>query len=256
MTVKIKIVAAFIMVSALMNSQAVHAKEFLNTIMHINLGVVFGFPLGDMINKETSSYYVSQPTGGTLVRPSTSDASLSIFVDISPFPPVLLGLESHAIKFGLRGGFRLNYWQQSLAVKELNIDYRGMLLQYYNWMVGPVIHYSPVLGISKKGDYTAGGGFTLYALFGTIIEGGLSAFPVYRLSGGATGPYNTKVSGYKIDAGIGGEVSVLAINVGVNVFYSYLNLTLLEATPYVGLGSVLEVHEVCIEIYMGIPIEW
>lgn len=252
---KIKVISAFFMVCLIFSGSA-YSKEFLNTVVDFNVGIIFGAPFGNIINYETSSYSVVQPSGNVTMRPSTSDASFGFFVDITPFPPLILGLESNAIKFGLRAGFRFNYWQQSLTVTELNINYRGQLFEFKNWMAGLVIMYAPFLGINRKGEFTASGGFNFFVLFGTILDGKLNSYPVKRLAGESTGPWETTVEGYKIDAGIGGEISVFSINVGVNVFYSYLNLTMVDLVPYSGMGKITEIHEVCVEIYMGIPIEW
>ena len=240
----------------LLVSSSVQSKEFLNTIIDFNVGVVFGAPIGTLINHETSSYPVIQPSGNKTVNPTTSDASFGIFIDITPFPPIILGLESHAIKFGLRTGLRFNYWQQALTVSELSIDYREILVEYKNWMAGLVIMYAPVLGINRKGEFTASGGINFFVLFGTIFEGKLSPNPVkMKATTGATGS-SLSFDGYKIDAGIGGEISVFSINIGVNVFYSYVNLTTASVMPYSGFAKNTEIHEVCVEIYMGIPIEW
>ncbi len=237
-------------------SSSAQSKEFLNTIVDFNIGVVFGAPIGNLISQETSSYSVVQPSGNKTMNPTTSEASFGIFVDITPFPPIILGLESHAIKFGLRTGFRFNYLQQALTVTELNIDIREILLEYKNWMAGLVIMYAPVLGINRKGEFTASGGLNFFVLFGTIFDGKLSPNPVkMKATTGATGS-SLSFEGYKIDAGMGGEISVFSVNIGVNVFYSYINLTTAKVMPYTGFAKNAEIHEVCVEIYMGIPIEW
>ena len=139
-----------------------HSREFLNTIMHINFGVMFGFPFGDIINYERRFSIEETYRGSTEnVRPDHYDTSFGITIDLSPFPPVIAGEESHALKFGLRGVYRFHYYYQKITIREdasyvlqgtpyknttgKDINFGGNLLTMQSWMIGPVIHYAPFI---------------------------------------------------------------------------------------------------------------
>jgi len=125
-----------------------------------------------------------------------------------------------------------------------------------SWMVGPVIHYAPSIEASgPEGEYTAGGGLTLYALYGQLINGELTAYPARRNYGAVVDPYKTSIRGYKIDVGIGGEISICAINLGVNLYYSMIRIKMAEKI-YTEVDKKTNLNEICVELYMGIPIEY
>ena len=254
------------------------AKEFLNTIMHINFGVMFGFPFGEMINYEKNDFFVDETYKNKTKRiePDHYDTSFGVSIDLSPFPPLILGNESHAMKFGIRGTYRFHYVLQKMTIKEdatydiLNqgtpvtnttnddIDFSDNLLVSQSWMVGPVIHYAPFIKtIDFDEAYSAVGGFTFFVLFGQIHQGTLTAFASRRESGMAitTSNHRARFSAFRIDAGMGAEIAICSMNIGLNLYYSYIDFELTkEVYPIFGKNSTL--HEVCIEIYVGIPIVW
>jgi len=123
-------------------------------------------------------------------------------------------------------------------------------------MVGPVLRYSPFSEISTfSGRLISSGGFTFYALGGRVFNGNLTAFPAMRNDGNFDGSkYETSVSGWRFDLGVGGEFSLCNVNLGLNVFYSYTGFQMQDAV-YVNTGRTSHMNEMCFEIYMGIPIE-
>ena len=252
---RILIPALFVL---LLNPAPARAKEFLNTIMHINFGVAYGFPFGDIIDLEHDSYYILQTyEKNKKVRPRHFDSSLGMTIDLVPLPPLILGTDSHALKFGIRGKYFFHYFQQKLTVKEgekKETEYGGELINYRSWMVGPVIHYAPSIEASDLGgDYTAGGGFTIFALAGPLQEGLLTAFPAQRDNGVDVGAYETKFDGYKIDVGIGAEISICSLNLGINLFYSTMRINM-DDVIYSSIGRESRINEFGIELFIGIPI--
>jgi len=236
------------------------AGEFLNSVVHLNFGFMYGFSFGDIIDREHDDYYIEKD--GRKFRPSHYCTAFGLTVDIVPFPPVLLGSESHAVKFGVRGGYRFHSIQQKISVElsdRTEQDYKGELLNYQTWFVGPVVHYAPWIGPSDMdGNYTSGVGFTFYVLYGQLLSGKLSAYPSLRDYGSPpAGNSNSDFTGYRIDAGFGAEVTFCSINIGLNIYYSMIKTDL--STPvdgYSSLSATPAFHEVCFEIFMGIPIEW
>lgn len=235
------------------------AKEFLNTFLHINFGVMYSlYNSGDIVNYEHDSYSIIEAYGNNVVRPNHYDAGFGITIDISPLKPIVLGSDAHAFKLGIRGCYRFHYFQQKIAVMESEdseIDYGGNLLTFMSWMVGPVIHYAPSIEASSlDGEYTAGGGFTLYALYGHLVKGELTAYPAQRNYGESVGDYETSVKGYKIDIGIGGEISVCSVNLGLNLYYSMIRIKMADKI-YDEVDKNSIINEICVEVYMGIPID-
>lgn len=265
------IAIALLILSIPLNSQG---SEFLNTIMHLNFGFSFGFPYGEIINTEHNAFVIPERYKGKTEnqRPEHYETAFGASIDLTPFKPIILGNEAHALKFGLRGGYRAHFLQQNLTIREgatytlggvtqpnskgKDLDFGGPLLTFQSWMVGPVIHYAPFIDSANyQGSYTAMGGFTFYALFGQVFGGELTAYPARRDSKETITPYKSKVEGYKIDVGIGGEIAVCSINLGLNVYYSYIHLTT-ETRIYPTVGRESDLHEVNLEVYIGIPIIW
>lgn len=237
------------------------AKEFLNTIMHINLGFVIGAPFGHMIEKEDGrfeSYADSNITGDYDF--TNYHSSFGLTLDIVPMPPIILGTESHAIKFGIRGGFRFAFIYQKLNLRDENKNNTKALLSYKEWMVGPVVHYAPKLDVSSlTGNFTSDFGITVFALYGGLFDTQVNAFPIIRDRGGTVNsPSATSAKGFKLEAGFGLQLAVSAVNLGVNFFYAFTQLKLNKSiTDYAGeVPQPVRLHELCLEFYIGIPIEW
>ncbi len=245
----------------LMAPCSLYASEFLNTIMHINLGFVIGAPLGHMMKKEDNRFESYADTNITGDYDFTNyHSSFGLTLDIVPMPPLILGTESHAIKFGIRGGFRFAFIYQKLNLREENETTTMALLSYKEWMVGPVVHYAPKLDVSSlTGNYTSNFGITVFALYGGLFDTQVNAFPIVReLGGTVNSPAVSSAKGFKIEAGFGLQISVSAINLGVNFFYAFTQLKLdTPITDYAGeVPHPIELHELCLEFYIGIPIEW
>ena len=226
-----------------------HAREFLNTVLHLNFGGMYSFATaGDIIDGEE---YAIEQTFTDSKKESHYETAYSLTLDIVPFDPLLLGMESHAVKFGVRTTYGFHFLQQVVKSGE---EYKGQILDYKGWMVGPVIHYAPYIGASDLNyEYTADGGFTLYALYGRM-DGDLTAFPAIEDYSESISGSSTSVSGYKISIGVGAEIALCALNFGMNVYYSYTKFRLEDAV-YENKGKDVDLKEGCLEIYVGIPIE-
>lgn len=244
---------------------AVYSSEFLNTVVHLNFGGMYTFAAGgEIIDSEKNA--IESPTGITdSSNISHYDTAGCVTMDIVPAYPIILGMEEHAIKFGLRGSYRFHYLNQRVttAIEEIG----SKVMEYKSWMVGPVIYYAPFIGPSDLNtDYTASGGFTLFALYGKL-HGYMNAYTSIRDAGIAisatdailsynngTGDYDSKISGSKFDVGIGAEFSLCSLNVGVNIYYSYISIDMKDRL-YNDLGKNGNIKEGCLEIYVGIPVE-
>ncbi len=226
-----------------------HAREFLNTVLHLNFGGMYSFATtGDIIESEKSEINQAFPD-----QTSTShyETAYSFTLDFLPMDPIILGMESHAVKFGVRGAYRLHFLQQRVKSGE---EYTGQVMDYRSWMIGPVIHYAPFIGASDLDyEYTATGGFTFYALWGRL-NGDLTAYPGIQDYGTSVSNANTPITGYKMDIGIGAEIALCALNFGMNIYYSYASITMNDKI-YDDLGRHAEMKEGCLELYVGIPIE-
>jgi len=227
-----------------------HAREFLNTVLHMNFGGMYSFATtGDILDYEEEyidNYFTDSK------KTSHYETAYSFTMDIVPMDPIILGMESHAVKFGVRGAYRFHFLQQRVKSGH---EYDGQLMDFRSWMVGPVIHYAPNIGASDLDyEYTANGGFTMYALYGRL-SGDLTAFPAIRDHGGDIDPDSTSIKGYKIDIGVGAEIALCALNFGMNVYYSRTKITMAERI-YTDHSREGVLREGCLEIYVGIPIEY
>ena len=228
--------------------QPLHAREFLNTILHLNFGGMYSFASGgDIISKENK-----QADNNSLINNTNYyETALCITLDIAPTKPIILGMEDHAIKFGVRGSYKLHSLQQSL---DMNDEKTGKVIDYYSYMLGPVIHYAPFIESSNLNrDYTAGGGFTFFALFGKI-KGDLTAYPVLSDIDPVVIGKSSKITGYKFDIGAGAEIALCSLNIGINLYYSYTSIEM-KKQVYADMGKKGNLKEGCIELYIGIPIE-
>lgn len=240
------------------------ANEFLNTILHFNMGFLYTLgTTGDILDREKKYYLLKYPGDSTSkkVHPSHHETAFGLSVDLVPFKPIILGNEAHAIKIGLRGGYSFHYLQQSLTVDQGtgDIEYGGDLMTYNCWMLGPVIHYAPSIEPVGIGEYSAGGGFTFFALMGQLRNAKYNAYPTKRDYGETVTDYERNVKGWKFDIGCGAALAVCSINIGINLYYSLVSLKLnnaLTQTEYVTMGRKSKIHEMCFELYWGIPIEW
>ena len=94
---------------------------------------------------------------------------------------------------------------------------------------------------------------------GRLNEGQYTAFPAMRDKGVVVADYERKVSGWKMDIGCGAALAVCAVNLGINIYYSLIDFSFnsaLAQTEYAGIGKSSRLHEMCFELYFGIPIEW
>lgn len=244
---------------------ALHAREFLNSVVHLNFGGMYSFAAGgDLISSEKDA--INSPSGITdTSNISHYDTAGCATLDIVPTSPLIIGMEEHAFKFGVRGSYRIQYLNQRVTTTYEEVG--NKVMDYKSWMVGPIIYYAPFVGPSDLNtDYTASGGFTLYALYGRI-NGNLTAYPSIRekdikisssdgalLYNNGIGDYTSKVSGSKLDLGIGAEFSLCSLNVGVNIYYTYINVNMKDKI-YVDSGKKSNIKEGCMEIYVGIPVE-
>lgn len=248
-------------------SVPLQAKEFLNTLLHLNFCFLYTFgTIGDAVEREKKYYIPTNPDDtndpkNKNVHPDHYETGFGLSMDLVPFRPIILGNEAHAVKFGLRAGYSFHYLHQNVTVDQGTGDkkYGGNLFTYNCMMVGPVIHYAPSIEPVGIGEYSAGGGFTFFALAGRLSNGQYKALPASRDYGDAVSDYQRTVKGWKFDIGCGAALAVCSINVGLNLYYSYIDVNLNKALPqtaYAGMGKESNIKEFCFEIYWGIPIEW
>jgi len=226
------------------------AREFLNTYVHLNLGGMYtSFINSDLLDSEENrneSYFSDYKSA------THYETAFCATLDVVPMKPIILGLESHAIKFGVRGSYRLHFMEQRVSVADE--EYENRLINYKSWMIGPVVHYAPFLESSYfNNDYTASSGFTFYVLYGRL-DGDLTSGQAIENAGGSISGNSTDLSGYKIDVGFGAELAVCSVNFGANIYYSYINMDFDKAV-YSDLGKSTTMNEFCLEIYIGIPVE-
>jgi len=224
------------------------AREFLNTFMQINMGYSYSLVVaGSLVDAENKQ----KDTDHKL---KYNNNSFNFMTDITPFKPIFFWDESHAFKIGFRGGYRMHFMNQEVTIG--GKDRGGDLLVYNTLAAGPLIRYSPNISFfSHSGEYSAGGGFTLYMLYEHVMSGHLDAFQAKRaIDSSFSANYHALVRGYKLDFGIGTEISVCSVNLGVNLYYSQMRMKISEKI-YDEIGKKPFVHEGNIEIYIGMPLE-
>jgi hypothetical protein len=247
------VLSFFVFILLQLSLQSLQAREFLNTVLHLNFGGMYSFASGGDLPQCEDHELIAANILTNNRNTNYYETAFCITLDIVPIKPIILGMEDHAIKFGVRGSFKVHSLQQTV---NMSSEYSGKLMNYNSYMIGPVIHYAPFIEPSSlSGDYTAGGGFTFFALCG-MINGDLTAFPVLREKGenSASGKHLSKVTGYKYDIGVGAELALCSLNIGLNVYYSYTDVKMKE-NIYAGMGKRCNLKEGCLEIYIGIPIE-
>ena len=226
-----------------------HAREFLNTVLHLNFGGMYSFAnAGDIIEEEDDA--VEDVFSSS--QNSYYETAYTVTLDIVPFDPIILGLESNAVKFGIRGAYGFNFVQQRVTAE--NEVYNEELINYTLWMVGPVIHFAPAIEPSDiDNEYTASSGLTFFVLYGRL-SGDLTAYASLRDYGSTFSLYESKIEGYKINVGFGAEIALCSLNFGLNLYYSFTSYSL-EREIYPGAGKSHYMKEGCLELYVGFPIE-
>ena len=234
-------------------SAKLSAREFLNTFMQVNIGYSNSIGVGgDLVDAERSNNLAGK-------RLKYDDSSINFMMDLVPFRPIILGDESAAIKIGFRGGYRMHYLEQRFTANDGNgkQEYKGDLMKYNTVVFGPVIRYAPQISLfgSLDDSYSAESGLTLFALYGHVLNGNIDAFAANRAYGESfPGITHSSMSGYKIDIGIGGETSICSVNLGLNLYYSYMRMKFGDAI-YENVGRKSSLHSFCLEIYFGMPLE-
>jgi len=224
------------------------AREFLNSFMQINVGYSYSLIVtGGLVDAENNEKNTDRKLKYT-------SNSFNFMADIVPFNPIFFADESHAFKIGFRVGYRMHSVDQKITMD--GEDYGGNLLVYNTLVAGPLIRYAPNISfLSYSDEYGAGGGFTMYMLYGHIVQGYLDAFQAKRaIDPSFSTDYHTSVRGYKLDFGIGAEISVCSINMGFNFYYSHIRMRLSDDI-YTGIGKNPVIHEGTIEVYLGMPLE-
>ena len=96
------------------------AKEFLNTFMHINLGVSYSLAsVGDIMDREKDlTLDTAKSSTFDYEKPTFSHIGLNLAIDLVPFDPLVFYHSSQAMKIGLRGGFRYNSFGEKLSVTD------------------------------------------------------------------------------------------------------------------------------------------
>ena len=111
------------------------AKEFLNTFLHINLGVTWtAGNFGEVIDRELATELSTEKSDTFgYGEPSFLHTSFDFSLDLAPFRPLVLGYEAHAVKIGLRGGMRMHSCREILEVTANGSEstYSGNMMTYY-----------------------------------------------------------------------------------------------------------------------------
>jgi len=252
-----------IFLSLIFFSADLYAAEFLDAFLHINFGFSASMGLdNEWLKYEEESYYLTELYDDATtkeIHPTHNQTAFSLFLDIMPIPPIVFEDSGQALKFGIRGGYKFYFLNQVLDITETDgslSSYGGQYFRYSSWFVGPILYYAPsVKSEGLDGEYTAKGGFTLFVLYGQLVDANLTAYPAKRNKGVTIGNYESSVTGYRLDFGIGGSISLGSLNLGVNLIYSYMSLTL--STPIEGYDSFKSpssMNDFMIEIYAGIPL--
>lgn len=230
------------------------AREFINSFMQINLGYSYALvKAGDIRSGESKN----PPDGGQRLKYSAS--SVNFMLDITPFQPISFNNENSAIKIGLRGGFRMHTMEQRLTarVDGDKKDYSGRLLEFQCLSIGALIRYAPSMSMVEdlaESYYSSNGGFTAFVLYGRMFNGQIDAFAAKRAHKETVSvPYESTLTGHRIDAGLGAEISICAINLGVNLYYSCV-LFQLKNDIYPAIGRSPVQHELNLEVYIGLPL--
>ena len=110
---------------------ALYSREFLNTVVHLNFGGMYTLgTAGDIIDSENSEIKSKIPDGTNVSHYETAYCAT---LDIVPTNPIILGMEEHAIKFGLRGSYRVHYLQQRVTAGDVIGD---QVMDYTSLMIG------------------------------------------------------------------------------------------------------------------------
>lgn len=255
-----RIILLIIIITIQLSSKNIMANEFLNTFVHFNmLATPYSYVFGDITDEEDDSYSVVDYNGDT-IRPSHVDYSFGASADIVPFPVFLLGNESHAIKFGIKITYKFHTMMQLIDYeKSKNSDstyLRENFLIFETFMAGLVIHYAPFIKPSSfHGDYTSNYGFIFFITLGKINKGKLYPFAIKNTVEESTESPSTKVTGWKMDIGIGGRVSICSINIGLNLIYSKLSIEM-DQNYYSNTSKATKIHMLGFELVLGFPLEW
>jgi hypothetical protein len=244
----IKITALIFTLSAI--PAQLNAREFLNTVLHLNFGGMYSFAnVGDFIDEENDKIDEEKPDA---TEESYYETAYTFTLDIVPFDPILLGLESNAVKFGIRVSYGFNFVQQRITSG--SSVYNDQLMNYDLWMIGPVIHFAPVIDPSDiNNEYMANSGFIFFATWGRL-NGNLDAYAALRDAGISFPDYDAKIKGYKFNVGFGAEIALCSLNFGFNLYYSYTSYKL-NREIYPDAGKDHYMREGCLELYIGLPIE-
>lgn len=128
-------------------------------------------------------------------------------------------------------------------------------MSYYEGVVGMVVRYAPSVTITgMKGEYSASWGLVFFALYGNFFHGELNAYAAKADIDTVTGN-KTGIDGHKLEIGIGGELNVCSINLGLNLSYGYVMMNL-DTDVYGDVGTDTAFHEINIGLYISLPLEY
>jgi hypothetical protein len=285
-------IAAAVSIMIFCQVQAV-AYESIRNIFSINGGMSYANTGGRIIDIEkkmpafisTTDINGANPAGPYLLsRPKHSSMSYGAFGDLTPVPAIVLGNDTHAVKFGIRGGYRYLSVKQKLEVKRLS--YTNDLMASHSWSMGPVIKYSPFLitdpvtGAARSRFcitmfFQAGQTFRGYVrphnaqlnLIKSISSAYWSFSGIYP--GLATNWFTNNITGYmtvfggarsrfsaiKYDIGLGAEAGILLFNLGINIYYSQIDMKI-PGNIYWYSCKNTSLRQFNAEFYIGMPVEW
>ncbi len=180
MLIKYKTLPAIILIILLLPSLS-YGREFLNTKIHLNFGGGVNFTSNEILNYERRAIPAILLANNFFpLEPIHDVTDYGLTIDLVPFEPLLLGQDSHALKFGLRGGYRFHFVSQRLGITvtdDASYSVNSDLLRFQTWSVGPVVHYSPFVKPHVDGGYASMFGISLFATYGQLVNGRYTGHP-------------------------------------------------------------------------------
>ncbi len=228
----------------------------------------FGVPVSDIVEREKNVFRSNIPhfvnTFGFRDY-AIDNAFLNYGVDLDLMLPAIEFEQSKAfdftgIKIGIRGRYVYTVTYSSIF-DEHDYGYRyydsdlffGRLMTYNVWGVGPVFNFifSPR---SNNFNFM----INMYALYGQVITGRMTAVPALRDAGITYDKYSyyTRFSGYTIRTGFGPHFSLnrwVPITLGINATYSMMRIKMDHSLgAYLDANRVHYIHEWGAELSLGL----
>lgn len=214
-----------------------------------------GFLKDESDNNEASVTY----SDGVTKTDSANHNSYSfgMHLDILPFSPFVSEAGDSAFNIAFRVKYSKSKMEQSLEIgddKEYEkFDWDATLLKSQVLLGGIALYYAPEFTPGENNEGSSAFVITVFAMAGTYLKGDLTPYPIYQKELLGTSA-STDFSGYKIEAGLGCELSgETMFHVGGNIYYGYSGIKTKQAV-YSADEKNLNFSEVTFELYAGITI--